>query len=81
MHGKRVQFDDDTWHAIEAVADETGSTFPELAAEAFVDLLRKHHQPVGFFCRPRAKLGRAWEPTQESVQEVRDEAKECRKTN
>jgi hypothetical protein len=42
-----VQFDDDTWHAIEAVADETGSTFAELAAEAFADLLRKH-QPVGF---------------------------------
>ena len=57
MHGKRVQFDDDTWHAIEAVADEMGSTFPELAAEAFADLLRKHHQPVGFFAALEQSLG------------------------
>jgi hypothetical protein len=57
MHGKRVQFDDDTWHAIEAVADQTGSTFPELAAEAFVDLLKKHHQPVGFFAALEQSLG------------------------
>jgi hypothetical protein len=57
MHGKRVQFDDDTWNAIEAVADEMGSTFPELAAEAFADLLRKHHQPVGFFAALEQSLG------------------------
>ena len=57
MHGKRVQFDDYTWHAIEAVADEMGSTFPELAAEAFADLLRKHHQPVGFFAALEQSLG------------------------
>ena len=57
MHGKQVQFDDDTWHAIEAVANETGSTFPELAAEAFVDLLKKHHQPVGFFAALEQSLG------------------------
>jgi hypothetical protein len=57
MHGKRVQFDDDTWHAIETVADETGSTFPELAAEAFADLLKKHHQPVGFFAALEQSLG------------------------
>ena len=57
MHGKQVQFDDDTWHAIEAVANETGSTFPELAAKAFVDLLKKHHQPVGFFAALEQSLG------------------------
>ena len=57
MHGKRLRFDDDTWRAIEAVADETGSTFPELAAEAFVDLLKKHHQPVGFFAALEQSLG------------------------
>jgi len=57
MHGKRVQFDEDTWHAIEAVAHQTGSTFPELAAEAFADLLKKHHQPVGFFAALEQSLG------------------------
>jgi hypothetical protein len=45
--GKRVQFDDETWHAIEAVADDTGKSFQELADEAFADLLKKHKQPVG----------------------------------
>jgi hypothetical protein len=47
MPGKRVQFDDDTWRAIEAVARESGSSFQELAEEAFKDLLKKHKQPVG----------------------------------
>ena len=57
MPGKRVQFDDDTWHAIEALADQAGSTFPELAAEAFADLLKKHHQPLGFFAALEQSLG------------------------
>ncbi len=47
MIGKRVQFDDATWRAIEAVADDTGKAFQELADEAFGDLLQKHKQPVG----------------------------------
>ena len=57
MHGKRVRFDDDTWDAIKAVAKETGSTFPELAAQAFADLLKKHHQPIGFFAALEQSLG------------------------
>jgi hypothetical protein len=47
MVGKRVQFDADTWEAIEAVADRTRMDFQELAKEAFADLLKKHKQPVG----------------------------------
>ena len=41
MVGKRVQFDDETWQAIEAVARRTGSGFQELTDEAFADLLKK----------------------------------------
>ncbi|HEY8277163.1 MAG TPA: hypothetical protein VIG52_09255 [Methyloceanibacter sp.] len=48
MKGKRVQFDDEIWAAIEAVAHAEGKSFQELADEAFKDLLKKHHQPVGF---------------------------------
>jgi hypothetical protein len=48
MPGKRVHFDDETWQAIDAVAHARGKTFQELADEAFTDLLKKHHQPVGF---------------------------------
>jgi hypothetical protein len=48
MPGKRVQFDDETWGAIEAVTRDTGKSFQELTDEAFADLLKKHKQPVGF---------------------------------
>jgi hypothetical protein len=48
MVGKRVQFDDETWQAIQAVARETGKSFQELASAAFADMLKKHNQPVGF---------------------------------
>ena len=47
MVGKRIQFDDETWAAIEAVANETGLSFQEVANEAFADFLKKHKQPVG----------------------------------
>jgi hypothetical protein len=35
MVGKRVQFDDETWQAIQAVARQTGKSFQELASTAF----------------------------------------------
>jgi hypothetical protein len=38
MPGKRVQFDDEMWEAIEAVAHSTGTSFKKLAHEAFADL-------------------------------------------
>jgi hypothetical protein len=47
MPGKRVQFDEATWQAIDAVASRQGKTFQALADEAFKDLLKKHRQPVG----------------------------------
>ena len=48
MPGKRVQFDDETWQAIQVVARQTGKNFQELASTAFSDLLKKHNQPIGF---------------------------------
>ena len=47
MVGKRVQFDDETWAAIEAVASESRRSFQDIADEAFADFLKKHKQPVG----------------------------------
>lgn len=47
MPGKRVQFDEATLAAIEAVAHAKDKSFQELADEAFADLLKKHRQPVG----------------------------------
>ena len=47
MPGKRVQFDDETLEAVEALSSRTGKTLQELTDEAFADLLAKHKQPVG----------------------------------
>jgi hypothetical protein len=46
MPGKRVQFDDETWHALDLLARESMKDFQELADEAFADLLKKHDRPV-----------------------------------
>ena len=56
MVGKRAQFDEETWRAIEAVADDTGKAFQQLADEAFADLLKKHRQPVGLKAPSRRAL-------------------------
>lgn len=47
MPGKRVQFDDETWQAIDGLVTTLGKSFQALADEAFKDLLKKHRQPVG----------------------------------
>ena len=44
--GKRVQFDLETWHALDMLARDRAMNFQELADEAFADLLRKHGRPV-----------------------------------
>ena len=72
MVGKRVQFDDDTWQALQAVARQTGKSFQELASTAFADLLKKHNQPVGFKAAleasdpPRSKVQRTKKSAQQN---------------
>jgi hypothetical protein len=46
MPGKRVQFDDETWHALALLARDRTMDFQELADEAFADLLKKHGRPT-----------------------------------
>ena len=62
MPGKRVQFDDETRQAIDAVARGKGKTFQELADEAFKDLLKKHHQPVGLKAALKESVGGKGKP-------------------
>ncbi len=57
MPGKRVQFDDDTWAAIEAVARGRAKSFQQLADEAFKDLLKKYRQPVGLKAALKESVG------------------------
>jgi hypothetical protein len=46
MPGKRVQFDEETWQALNLLARDQMKTFQELADEAFADLLKKNNRPV-----------------------------------
>jgi hypothetical protein len=46
MPGKRVQFDQETWHALDQLAKDRMQDFQELADEAFADLLTKHGRPT-----------------------------------
>jgi hypothetical protein len=46
MPGKRVEFDQETWNALDLLARDSRRDFQELADEAFSDLLRKHDRPV-----------------------------------
>jgi hypothetical protein len=46
MHGKRVQFDDETWDSVDLLAKDRMMTFQELADEAFRDILKKHGRPA-----------------------------------
>jgi hypothetical protein len=45
MPGKRVQFDDETFTALDMLARDRMMDFQELADEAFRDLLKKHGRP------------------------------------
>ena len=45
MPGKRVQLDDETWHALDLLGRDQMKDFQELADEAFRDLLKKHGRP------------------------------------
>jgi hypothetical protein len=58
MPGKRVQFDDATWHAINLLARDRMMEFQELADEAFGDLLRKHNRPTDLKSALRQSAGK-----------------------
>jgi hypothetical protein len=63
MPGKRVQFDDETWQAMDAVVRRSGRSFQELTDEAFADLLKKHKQPVGLKAALEQSVGDRRKPT------------------
>ena len=46
VKGKRIQFDDETWAALDLLARDRMVDFQELADEAFRDLLKKHGRPI-----------------------------------
>jgi hypothetical protein len=57
MPGKRVQFDQETWNALDLLARDSMRDFQELADEAFADLLHKHGRPVDLKTALRQSVG------------------------
>jgi hypothetical protein len=57
MVGKRVQFDDETWEAIMAVARQRVAPFSSSPTRPFGDLLQRHGQPVGLKAALKESVG------------------------
>jgi hypothetical protein len=57
MPGSRVQFDQETWNALDLLARDSMRDFQELADEAFADLLNKHGRPVDLKTALRQSVG------------------------
>jgi beta-phosphoglucomutase-like phosphatase (HAD superfamily) len=74
MPGKRVQFDDETWAALDMLARDRMMDFQELADEAFRDVLKKHGRPSSL----REALRRSAGETAEIVPFRRKAAKKAR---
>ena len=57
MPGKRVEFDDETWQALDLLGRDRMASFQEIADEAFADLLKKHGRPVDLKTALRRSAG------------------------
>jgi hypothetical protein len=57
MPGKRIQFDDETWHALNLLAHDRMQDFQEIADEAVRDLLAKHGRPTDLKTALRRSAG------------------------
>ena len=64
MPGKRVQIDDETWHALELLRRDKMATFQELMDEAVADMLKKHDRPTNLKAALRKSAGQAAEVVQ-----------------
>jgi hypothetical protein len=54
---KIVEFDRETWQAVDLLGRDSMKTFQELADEAFRDLLRKYGRPTDLKSALRQSLG------------------------
>jgi hypothetical protein len=62
MPGKRVQFDQETWNALDLLARDRMMDFQEIADEAFRDLLKKHNRPTDLKTALRQSAGKGAAP-------------------
>jgi hypothetical protein len=76
MPGKRVQFDDETWQSLDLLGKDQMKSFPELADEAFRDLLKKHGRPTDLKDALRKSAGKS-----ATVNHLRPRKKKTRKAS
>ena len=78
MPGKRVQFDQETWNALDLLAKDSMRDFQKLADEACADLLHKHGRPIDLKTALRQSIGEMENrPAAPSIQR-RDASKKAR---
>ena len=75
MPGKRIQFDDETWHALNLLAHDRMQDFQELADEAFRDLLAKHDRPTDLKTALRRSAEAEREPAEKKSTERKSTAR------
>lgn len=70
---KRITLPAEVWLAVEALARESRQSLQQLADEAFADLLKKHHRPVGLKAALKASIRTlpANDPQQPSTRKTR----------
>ena len=78
MPGKRVQFDDATWHALDLLARDRMMDFQELADEAFGDLLKKHNRPTDLKAALRQSAGASAEVHKFPGEEEAEKSRQAR---
>jgi len=59
MRRKLIEFDDETWNAVDLLARDSMSSWQELADEAFRDLLTKHGRPTDLRTALKQSMRRA----------------------
>jgi hypothetical protein len=55
---KLIEFDQETWQALDLLARDSMKTWQELADEAFRDLLKKHGRPTDLRAALRQSVSR-----------------------
>ena len=60
---KLIEFDQETWQALDLLARESMKSVQELADEAFRDLLRKHGRPTDLKAALRASAQQPLTPS------------------
>lgn len=79
MVGKRIQFDRDTWNAIEVLAQDQMKDIPEIVEEAMRDLLKKNGRSADFRQQLRMSAGKTERPSRPEKTAPRPAGKRTRK--